>query len=74
MSEIDEYGNRVVYVFDCPRNVRGCTTDNSDGSHTIFINGNLTAHERVKVYQHELKHILRGHFSINTTMDVAESG
>ena len=57
---IDAYGNNVFFVNKLP--VNAMVTQNEDGSHSIFINANLSYHQQMKSYLHELRHILNHDF------------
>ena len=42
--------------------IRAYTVKNSDDSYTIFINDNVGYEERLRAYQHEMKHITQNDF------------
>lgn len=47
-----------VIIMDNPFGVKGSVHKNSDGSYTIIINARLNREQQIKVYEHEMKHIL----------------
>lgn len=56
----DQYGNNIHYVHHFP--IKGAVTKNEDGSYDIFINAQLSHEEKLRVYRHELHHILNDDF------------
>jgi hypothetical protein len=52
---------KVVYE-DMPGRVKGFNIENSDGSHTIFINAKLNYEQALQVYYHEKSHIENNDF------------
>ena len=65
---IDSFGNNVFFMNKFP--VRACCTRNEDGTHTIFINANLSHKEQRKAYRHELTHIRNGDFEEGNVQDI----
>ncbi len=57
---IDDYGNNIVFINKFP--IRGASTENEDGSHTIFIKAQLSDEDKMDVYLHELRHIRKDDF------------
>ena len=57
----DQFGNNVHFIngFRC----KGAVTCNEDGSYDIFIRADLSHEEKVRVYLHELSHIMNDDFS-----------
>ena len=53
--------------------VRPCCTQNEDGSHSIFINANLSSEEQRKAYKHELTHIMNDDFREGNVQDIEKS-
>lgn len=45
-------------------------TENEDGSHTIFINNNLSMAKRLKAIRHAMKHIKENDFEKNDVQDI----
>ncbi len=59
---------------DLPARIRAITTDNKDGTYTIFINSKLNLEQQQRGYIHELEHILKGDYSrIDTNIIELES-
>lgn len=69
--DVDDFGHRIVFM-KLPRGVKGTCVENDDGSNTIVINEQLSDTDQLKVYRHELKHILRGHFGRDINLSDAE--
>lgn len=57
---IDQYGNNVHFIHRFP--CKGAVTCNEDGSYDIFIRADLSHEEKVRVYLHELGHIINKDF------------
>ena len=51
-----------VVLLPMAYNVKGCSCANEDGSYTIIINSQIPENQRLKAYEHELRHILNGDF------------
>ena len=49
----------VVYIA-LPAKVKGITTENEDGSFTIFIDKDLSSDQQRETYLHEMDHIASG--------------
>lgn len=47
---------------DNPFGVKGSVHKNYDGSYTIIIDAHLNREQQIKVYEHELNHILNDDF------------
>lgn len=65
---IDDFGNNVFLMSRFP--VRACVTKNEDGTHTIFINANLSFKEQCKAYHHELRHIINNDFEKTNVQEI----
>ena len=51
-----------VHYVEFPKTVRGVTIPLADGSFDIYINSVLSPEEQKAAFDHELRHISRGHF------------
>lgn len=65
---IDSFGNNVNLINGLP--IRACTTENEDGSYSIFINASLSYEERKKAYIHELLHIYNHDFEKTDVQEI----
>ena len=52
-----------VIIMDLPLPSKETVVPNEDGSYTIFINAKLSAEQRLKSYEHAIKHIEENDFS-----------
>lgn len=55
-----------------PSNIKATVTINEDDSYTIFVNKNLSVESQIKGAIHELKHIRRGDFFSEQSIDEIE--
>ena len=46
-----------VKLIDLPLSINGLTTENDDGSYTIFLNSRASSAQQQAAYEHELEHI-----------------
>ena len=46
-----------VHITDLPLSINGLTTENDDGSYTIFLNSRASKSQQEAAYEHELRHI-----------------
>ena len=54
--------NINVVLLPMPYKVKGCSCANEDGSYTVIINSKVPQEQHLKIYEHELKHIIGGDF------------
>ena len=65
--------NVYVYLVDkIPGNKRSMVTPCADGGYTILIDARLSYEQRLRKYEHELKHIESGAFDIDNVRTVQE--
>lgn len=56
-----------------PGSIDGMVTPNDDGTYSIYIDSNVNTQRQKKALDHELNHIMMGHFSEDIPVDVIES-
>lgn len=59
-----------IVVHDFHNTIPAVSTENSDGSYTIFLNSRLTREKQADGYIHELKHILKLDFENKCSNDI----
>lgn len=59
-----------VFLKNLPTSVRALTTENSDGTYTIFINSRLSYEQQCNEYKHEIGHI--GNYDFEKDCNVSE--
>lgn len=68
----DERNETMVVLLCFPDGVDECVHPNEDGTHTVFLNENLTEDARVRAYIHALDHISREDFYREDDVQVIE--
>ena len=61
-----------IYIVDLPATVYSFVRKNLD-SYTIIINAKLSCEDRMRHYEHELRHIRNGDFEKDLTADEIEA-
>jgi len=61
-----------VIMYDLPTSIKALTTNNPDGSNTIFINAKLNYEQQQKSFEHELDHINNHDFDKMINVDEIE--
>lgn len=62
-----------TYLLDLPPAVKGVVHPCGNGDYTIYINSRYNEHQRYEIFQHEVRHILLGHFDDeHTVLSAAE--
>lgn len=51
-----------VVLVDLPPGAKGCVVPEADGSYTVYINARYNAEQQTDIYNHEMKHLLLGHY------------
>lgn len=60
-------------LINLPTTVRAFTTRDTEGDFNIYLNARMNDIQRLEAYQHEMKHIERGDFYKNGSIDVIEA-
>jgi hypothetical protein len=61
-----------VYILDMDPLIREQVVANNDGTYSVFINDYLSQEQRLKAYNHALRHIKNGDFDRNRDVDNIE--
>ncbi len=72
LAEGSEMENVIVRLRDMPNGIRGVTVLDSDGDYNVYINSRLTGQIQRIAYVHELRHIRRGDFHSERSIDSLE--
>ena len=59
-----------VIILDFPAPGKEMVVSNEDGSYTILLNARLSAEERLKAYEHAMRHIKEDDFSKSDTQKI----
>lgn len=63
----------IVRYIDLPITVKGVTVMDIDGFYNIYINSRLSYEEQKRTIAHEIKHISRGDFFSDGSLEEVES-
>lgn len=66
-------GDINIYTIDFGNSVPATTTQNEDGTLSIFLNARITYEQRLKAYAHELRHYQHGDFDVSAVVDEIEA-
>lgn len=64
--------NYMIRYVDMPTHTRGVTVEDGNGFYNIYINSKLSVAMQQEAIAHELGHIARNDFSLETTLLTAE--
>ena len=62
-----------VVLLPMPYDVKGCSCANEDGSYTVIINNRVPQEQHLKIYEHELRHIISGDFGCDDVDQVEQT-
>ena len=63
----------ILSIIDLPTTIYSFARKNPDDTYTIVINAKLSSEDRLRHYEHELKHIRNGDFEKDLTADAIEA-
>jgi len=68
-----EGADYFIYLMKLPPKINACATPNNDGTWSIYLDPRRDRYHRIKDLDHELKHIIRGDFYSNRSVEELEN-
>ena len=62
----------MVILGDMPHRIKALSRKNEDDSYTIVLNARHTREQNLRSYEHEIKHIVGDHFSMEDQVGLME--
>ncbi len=62
----------MVILGDMPHRIKALARKNEDDTYTIVLNARHTREQNLKSYEHEMRHIVRNHFSMEDQVGLIE--
>ncbi len=58
----------IIRILELPPEIKGLTLKDENGDYNIYLNSCISDDARVKAYLHELEHIKKGHFILDSSI------